>query len=838
VIADFAAWIERGAADPRTGAAEVATRTIDIEAGRRHWAYQPLTVPPRRPASGNATTSPAEATSPIDHFIEARLDEAGIDPLSQADRVTLARRLSFDLIGLPPTPEEIDRFASDSSPLAYERYVDRLLASPRFGERWGRHWLDVARFAESVTLRGLVQHEVWRYRDYVIDAFNTDLPFNEFLRQQIAGDLLPADALEQDRRQHIATGFLTLTNANLEDQDKEKLRMDVVDEQLSVIGKAILGQTIGCARCHDHKFDPIPTKDYYALAGILRNTKTMEHANVSRWVERPLPLPEEQQQQVEAHQAQVKQLQAQIAALKKMQPTKSKKSVAVASLPGIVLDDTQAELVGQWKLSAFSGTFVGAGYRHDENTGRGEKSAIYRTQLPESGRYDVRISYTTGTNRSTQVEVVLRASEWEESVTLDQRKAPPIDGLFVSLGQHAFAEGEPVEVVISNTGANGHVIIDAVQFLPVELISEQSPAERLAHKQREEDPKQQLKQLEAELKQLEQNAPPQPQYQAVQEEADITDMHINVRGNVHNLGELVPRGFLQVVSVGSPPEIPEDESGRRQLGEWLADADNPLPARVYANRVWHWLFGTGIVATPDNLGTTGQPPSHPELLDYLAGRFIEQNWSTKALVREIVLSQAYRRSSDPSEEHAQIDPENRLLWRMNRKRLEAECLLDAILSVSGEREDLIGGKTVPGDLSADYDFEHDSRRRAVYWPLLRNSVPELLLTFDGANPSLVSGRRNVSSVAPQALYLMNDPWVIEQSRLAARRLLEGEALSDSARIQEAFRRTLGRLPSDAEEQAVRAFLGETERLSKKQRLARWSQMVQSLMASLDFRYVH
>jgi hypothetical protein len=349
--------------------------------------------------------------------------------------------------------------------------------------------------------------------------------------------------------------------------------------------------------------------------------------------------------------------------------------------------------------------------------------------------------------------------------------------------------------------------------------------------------RQQLADLELQLKRVERQGPKRPAYMAVEEEAEIADMHVNVRGNVHNLGPLVRRGFLQVVQTGPVSELPADQSGRGQLGDWLADPANPLPARVFANRAWHWLFGAGLVSTPDNFGATGEAPSHPQLLDYLAGRLIEHNWSVKDLVREIVFSEAYRRDSAPRVEQSALDPDNRLLWRMNRKRLEAECLQDAVLSVSGELDDRMGGKTIPDGLSADYDFVHDSRRRAVYWPALRNAIPDLLQVFDGANPSLVTGRRNVSSVAPQALFLMNNPWILDQCESTARRLLAGDALSDSARIHEAFRRILGRPPTDLEEQTAREFLAENPPKSEGQRVIRWSQLVQSLVCTLDFRYL-
>ena len=294
VIADFERWVKIGAPDPRGGATAPALIPawggINVDAGRKFWAYQPPRW--REPPTVSDTAWPA---TDIDRFLLVALEAQNIRPTDEADRATLERRLFFDLIGLPPTPEDVDAFVNDPSPVAYETLVDRLLASPHFGERWGRHWLDVARFAESLTLRGLILSPAWRYRDYVIDAFNADMPFDQFVREQIAGDLLPAPSRDDRRRQQVAASFLVLGNTNLEEQDKNQLVMDVVDEQLDTIGRAFLGQTLGCARCHDHKFDPIPTRDYYAMAGILRNVKTLEHANVSKWLEKPLAVSPEKE---------------------------------------------------------------------------------------------------------------------------------------------------------------------------------------------------------------------------------------------------------------------------------------------------------------------------------------------------------------------------------------------------------------------------------------------------------------------------------------------------------------------------------------------------------------
>jgi uncharacterized protein DUF1553/uncharacterized protein DUF1549 len=461
-------------------------------------------------------------------------------------------------------------------------------------------------------------------------------PFDVFLEEQVAGDLLPATRIADRRRRRIATTFLVLGNNNLEERDKAQLRMDVVDERVDTIGKAFLAQTIGCARCHDHKFDPIPTRDYYALAGILRNVKALEHANVSRWLDLPLPVEPEQEALIKQH-------------------------------------------------------------------------------------------------------VVKR------------------------------------EMVMS-----------------------------------------------------------------VVEEAEIGDTRVHIRGSVHDLGAPVPRGFLRVATVGAAPAIPSGESGRRELAAWLAGADNPLTARVVVNRVWHWLFGAGLVRTTDNFGTTGEAPSHPELLDDLAIRFMEDGWSVKALVRRIVLSRAYQLATARDRPAQAADPENRLLWRMNRRRLDAECIRDTILAVSGQLRDEMGGPTFPGELAADYGFQQAGTRRSVYSPVFRNALPELFEVFDFADPSMVVGRRDVSTVAPQALFLMNHPFLLEQSRQAARRLLSETGEDDRERIERAYRLALGRSPSGPERRIAREFRSRAEDAGDGASTVpeeTWALLFQALFASIDFRYV-
>ena len=827
VIADFREWIIRGAPDPRRGRAATISK-IDIDAGRGHWAYRPLeklTVPDHPGPAGS---------SAVDTFLLSRLEAARLRQVAEADRHVLVRRLYFDLIGLPPTSAQIETFVNDDSPEAYTRLVDRLLASPHFGERWGRHWLDVVRFAESITLRGFLFPEAWRYRDYVVRTFNDDRSLGRFVQEQVAGDLLPATSLQQRQQNVVATTFLALGNNNLEDQDKAKLRMDVVDEQLETISRAFLAQTIGCARCHDHKFDPIPTRDYYALAGILRNTKTLNHSNVSKWIELPLPVVPARTAQIREHNKAVASLKARIKALQGTTNNKGLSPLPVAQLAGVVVDDLQAVTTGSWMTSQFTKSYVGTGYRHDKGEQKGEKTAHFRPRIPRDGKYEVRFAYTPGGNRSPKVPVTVISADGRKTVTINQKLTPPLDGRFISLGQHRFLRGGPHEVAVTNAGTTGVVIIDAVQFLPVKVSGKKPVATKTPPVKSPGKPAN-VRALQRQLKALQQQAPGQPKYMSVEEEKAIADTRIHVRGSVHNLGAVAPRGFLQVISLDYQPAFSSKQSGRRELGKWIAHRDNPLTARVLANRLWHWLFGAGLVRTTDNFGTTGELPSHPRLLDYLAARLIQQNWSIKSLLRELVLTRTYRLSSLHNQLGSESDPDNRLLWRMNRRRLDAESLLDAMLAVSGRLRKDLGGPQIRSGTTNDYNYRHDSNRRALYWPVLRNSLPELFKVFDFANPSMVTGRRENSSTTPQALFLMNNPWVLQQADHAAERVL-GLRHGDHRRMQLIVRATLGRPPTPSELESMLAFVG-SENDDRKVRLQKWAQVIQVLFASIDFRYL-
>ncbi|MDB6151186.1 MAG: xly [Chthoniobacter sp.] len=846
-IAILEKWVQMGAPDPRLGETATKQQTgLTLEEGRKFWAYAAPKQSPPPPVQ--------DATWPrtgLDHFVLSKIEAAGLQPAPDARAEALVRRLHFNLVGLPPTPEEIDAFseASQNSPqAALEKAVDQLLASPRFGETWGRRWLDVARFAESSGGgRTLLFKDAWRYRDYVIESFNADVPFDRFIREQLAGDLLPAATPADARRQLTATAFLALGPTNYEEQDKQQLRFDVIDEQLDTLGRAFLGQTIGCARCHDHKFDPIPQRDYYAMAGILASTRTLfdYEENVARWIAAPLPSDGPAEAALRDHEGKVAALQkdlsgakAELAALSKavtQEAVKPGLPVAPSELPGIVIDDAQAKLVGEWKHSTFVRSYVGAGYVHDLNAGKGEKTITFTPTLPKADRYEVRLAYAHASGRASNVRVNVLHADGEDTVFVDQTQAPPIDGRFVSLGKYRFEKEGAGYVLISNDDANGFVTVDALQFISESEAAKKDQSADAANPLRA-DVAQRVKKLEAQLKQLNKEGPVRETAMAVREDDQIADAQIRVRGVEKQRGETVPRGFLRVALTGET-KLPSSQSGRRELADWIAAADNPLTARVFVNRVWTWLFGAGLVRTVDNFGTTGELPSHPELLDDLAVQFVAQGWSTKRLVREIVLSRTWQQSvrSESAE-----DPENRLFTHANRRRLDAEQIRDTLLSVSGQLKLDYGGLNIiqageinPNDFSAqnvEYGYVFADTRRSVYTPAFRNKRLELFEVFDFSDINASMGQRNVSTVAPQALFFLNHPFVLEQARAAAERGL-GSNGDDAGRISTAFRRTLGRLPTSAELEKCRRFLGPNPTIET------WAQFHQTLFACVDFRYL-
>lgn len=851
IIADLEKWVAMGAPAPAAPKGkEVKNYGIDLEKGRQFWAFQ---LPKKHPLPKVKTMN--WTYGPVDHFILSKLEQKNIQPVKDVDKGTLIRRAYFSLVGLPPTPQQVDDFIKDKSPDAFAKVVDELLASPHFGERWGRHWLDVARFSESTGGgRSMLLPDAWRYRDYVINSFNQDKPYNLFVKEQIAGDLLNSKSKEERIAQLIATAFLLLGPTNYEMQDKPVLEMDVIDEQLDTIGRSMLGMTIGCARCHDHKFDPIPTADYYALAGIFKNTRVLIHDNVSRWTEQALPMSPEEELVVKKHESAVAALKA------KIQQTKSelkKLGVAVADaaqgvlnvndLPGIIIDDAQAKKIGNWSPSTFMNTYIGKGYLY---SGKGMNTLTFSPSITKDGFYEVRLAYLAHTNRATNTPVRILYTDGEKTVRVNQKQTPPIDGRWISLGKYRFEKGDQWYVMLSTKGVDGVVVADAVQFIHEDELDKEPPAKKSDAAQKPSGSGKgplegELKKLEANLKKLTAKAPARPVTMAPMEEKKIDDFYICIRGIHTNKGPKVKRGFLQVATIGPMPTLPADQSGRLQLAEWLASEKNPLTARVMVNRIWHHLFGNGIVKSVDNFGATGDMPSHPELLDYLAICFVEQGWSVKKLIREIMLSHTYQLSSqasagDPTVKHAlKEDVNNRLLWKQNRQRLEAECIRDAMLVVSGQLNPKVGGPNIKPGTTVERDYQFTDTRRSVYTPIFRNHLHELFAVFDFPDPNLVAGKRAASTVAPQALYLMNSPFVMEQAKLAAKKTLSEAGLSEALRVQKAYFFALGRMPTQQEMNLALGFITKVGGTgTPAQRETVWAQFYQVLFASIDFRYVN
>jgi hypothetical protein len=668
VVADFRRWIEMGAPDPRSGDAARSPRPpVDLEAGRRFWSFQKpkIHLPPE-------TKNRDWARRDLDRFIVARLEAAELAPSPDAEPQVLLRRLHFDLVGLPPAPRTIRAFLKrvkdGGLDAALEAEVDALLASEHFGERWGRHWLDVARFAESSGKEANISFpDAWRYRDYVIDAVNADLPFDRFLVEQIAGDQLPYDSDAERARLLIATGYLALGPKNLDEGNALQFAADVIDEQIDAVTRGVMASSVACARCHNHKFDPYSMEDYYALAGVFASTKTYFGTHVSpanRVGGDPLVLP------------------------------------------------------------------------------RGAGLPIFHKSLPEK--------------KVLELKAQLAALKAGKPTTLT----------------------DALRIFWTSGGIKGQLdkVDEAGQALPLAM--------------------------------------------GVLDREETADAPLLERGEVGRPGKIVPRRFPRVIEINDAPAVPAHRSGRLELARWLTDPDHPLTARVMVNRVWRHLFGAGLVRTVDNFGFTGERPTHPELLDTLAVEFAANGWSLKKLIRELVLSRTYRQASTWQKEPFQSDPDNRLLWRASKRRLDAEAIRDAMLAASGELDEARpAGSLVPrqiGDkpisligldprLPADLD---GSLHRSVYLPVLRDRLPDVLDLFDFAEPSLVTGDRETTNVPVQALYLMNSPFVQARAKGLSARLSKGSKSSE-AQIQQAFELCFGRRPDHDELKKAAAFLEQS-----------------------------
>ncbi len=714
VIEDFSQWIEMGAPDPREGPSLIK-REINFEEAKEHWSFRPIQHPSPPPVANSNWPR-----GPIDQFILAGLEAKNLHPVADADRLILVRRLYYDLIGLPPTPDQLAAAVSDDSPDAVEKLVDQLLSSPQFGERWGRHWLDVVRYAESNGReRNFVYPTAWRYRDYVIAALNADKPFEQFIREQVAGDLLgdPSD------EQLIATGFLAIGPKLLNENNRNAFVMDMVDEQIDVTTRAFMGLTVSCARCHDHKFDPIPTSEYYSMAGIFRSTETLYG-------------------------------------------TKNQQGNRQAS-----------------ELVSLAGP---TGQEHStEQLEEGKQQTVQKLQNAKK-----RLAALQKQNKAL-------AQKKNQGIKTDQ----------------AASKATELKKTIGRI-------------------------------------RKQIATLEKELSEGPDMGPANKSMGV--REGKVANSPIYLRGEVSSPKGTSPRGFLTILDPHlKQPVLETNQSGRLELADWIVSDQNPLTPRVIVNRVWHHLFGIGLVRTVDNFGATGELPTHPELLDFMAHRFVEQGWSIKKLIRELVLTRTYQLGGTHVAANYERDPDNFMLWRHRSQRVDAESLRDALLMASG-RLDL---KPADGSPVSSQDGEYgrgisigdivrDNSHRSVYLPIIRNAVPEALKLFDFAEPSIIVGERSVTTVPTQALFFLNSKFVTNQCDQLAKNLLASQAMDDNARVDRAYRTILARPASESEiDRGIRFIQTTTAGLARpdgemsETRTLAWSGFCQALFGSAEFRYV-
>jgi hypothetical protein len=762
VIKDFETWVQFGAPDPREGGSKVAKKSDTWAASKDWWAWQP---PKKSPAP--KVNDPAWPRNDIDHFLLSALEAKGLKPVADADKLTLLRRVTFDLTGLPPTPQEVSAYYNDNSPDGFKKVVDRLLESRQFGEKWGRHWLDVARYAESTGKDiNLAFPNAWRYRDYVIAAFNKDKPYDQFLREQLAGDLLPARDDKQRAEQLIATGFLAIGTKSVNQANARQFALDLADEQIDTVSQSLLGVTAACARCHDHKFDPIPQSEYYSLAGIFLSTDThygtffaAQNRSATQLIELP-------------------------------------KGAGVPVLP-LVLSPQE----------------------------RQRKQAELDKLIKETNDMaEATFRPTAGGKRNPRGQLLLLFRMNQIGLLESELGSFGPDGKMRPLAMGVL--DQPVQR--QESGTRGR---------ETPRYENSTPDQAIASRYLERDGR---------------FARP-PEFRVVNESP------VFERGDVNKPGEKVPRGFLSVLTHQPPPKLPATSSGRLELAEWMLSDGNPLTARVMVNRVWLWLFGQGLVNTPENFGTTGDKPSNQALIDTLAVKFREGGWSVKQLIREIVLSRTYQLSSTYDEKNFAADPENALVWRMSKRRLDAEAIRDAMLAICGQldlRPPLgspiaehgngpIGQfKQYPdAGVPEDVLVEAGNRTtvRSVYLPIARELLPDALAVFDFAEPGFVTGSRETTNVPSQALYMLNSPFIASVAQKFAERVIATYPAnannSDAQRVQFAYGLVFSRSPSEAEQQATSDFFAKFP-TTNASATAAWTSFCRALFASAEFRFLN
>lgn len=1007
-IATLTEWVRRGLPWPNSKSTVVApahTSATDFtEEQKSFWAFRPVKQTPTPDVKDHAWSQ-----TPIDRFILAELEANGLAPAREADRRTLIRRVTLDLTGLPPSPDDVAEFVCDVAPDALERLVDRLLASPSYGERWARHWLDVARYADSNGLdENLAYATAYRYRDYVVKAFREDKPYDRFLVEQIAGDLLPVDYGNDPLNPKpdafdglVATGFLCLGAKMLAEDDPVKMHMDIIDEQVDTIARAVMGLTFGCARCHDHKFDPITAEDYYGLAGIFKSTQTMDNFSVvARWHERPLATIQQQQRRDELQQLANAQKQfveklksdavesvisdarrraslyllaasheVQLAERLKQAKPRGDEPNPMA-IPGIILMEAEDYTRGNvLKERSTYGKDIGVLV----NRGEAPNFTEYDVDLERSTTYQLELRYAAAAPRPVKVlingqliksdaaskvtgswtpesqtwvvegfvtlnpgrnvirleqpqffphidKVLLAPTEvpaplddltadektvraklipsvvqqwvkvlevvpsqpksiltaWHQFATtksLVDDSANPENGVALLLvgGQPAsnadlarrydklFANTQQAWTELKATPAGKDAIalpdpvLEAFRLLlhdpkgpfavPADIEAAFSP-EVVA----------QLKNGRDELSRREASVPQFAETMAV---ADLKpeNLKIHLRGSHLTLGREVPRQLPRILA-GDGPRTLDDGSGRLSFARWLANRDHPLTSRVMANRIWQWHFSHGLVRSPDNFGRLGERPSHPALLDWLANQFSGEDdsakaWSMKSLHRHIIASAAYRQCTEFNSTAALKDPENRMLWRFHRQRMDVESLRDSLLAISGQLDDTPGGTLLPTPNRAYVTSTENknpaiygSHRRSIYLPIVRSALFQVFTAFDFADPSTLAGQRDQTTVAPQALFMMNSEFVLEQSRVIAQRLLQQADLDQTSRVSQLYRLAYSRDPSAAEVSRAAAYLDRIRSAMTESgineseiELRCWVSLCRAVLSANEFIYV-
>ncbi len=956
-IAILTDWVRRGLpwpnSKPTSPAVTPATASDFSDEQKSFWAFQQVNRPP-----APAVKNEAWIRSPVDRFVLSELESRGLTVAPEAGRRTLMRRVTIDLTGLLPTPDEVAEFVADASPDALERLIDRLLASPRYGERWGRHWLDLARYADSNGLdENLAYANAFRYRDYVIRSMRADKPYDRFLIEQIAGDLLETSTQSDADRFDplIATGFLCLGAKMLAEDDPVKMQMDIIDEQVDTIARAVMGLTMGCARCHDHKYDPLTTEDYYGLAGVFKSTQTMDNFSVvARWHERPLATPEQLKHRDELQQ--LATAQKQTVEKVRQDAIESVMSEARNHAGAYLLAATREfQLADQLKsakprgddpnFAKIAGAILieaedyarGNVLKDRETYGKGIGVLVNRGETPNFTEYDIDVANAathqlelrfaaagsrpvkifingqlvkadaagnvtgswTPESQKWFVEGVVLLKAGRNVIRLEQPVFfPHIDKLLLtpaeipagsaaqpivpetiptvrlipSLQQQwskglAASKADPKSILTAwhQYVATGKLTVDSSIENGVARLLVDSPSSSLAelstryqqlfseaHRAWEElkksdagkdakalpdsvlesarllliDPKgpmavpadieshfpaevvSRLKEGRDELARREAAIPKFPDVMAVAD-SKPENLKIHLRGSHLTLGREVPRQLPKLLSSRQPREL-SDGSGRLQLAKWLASREHPLTSRVMVNRVWQWHFGHGLVRSPDNFGKLGERPSHPALLDWLANEFSgsaasPRAWSLKGLHRTLMSSATYRQGTDYNATAALADPENRLLWRFHRQRMDVEVLRDSLLAISGQLDESPGGSLLPTANRAYVTSTanvnpavYNSNRRSVYLPVVRSALFEVFTAFDFADPSTLAGQRDQTTVAPQALFMMNSQFVFDQSRVLAERLQKQEQGDTDGRIRHLFNLAYGRDPSEAE----------------------------------------